>query len=173
MKIIRSILFCFGIAIIIVAAYYYFPYRALPQNTVINKLEVYKSKHEMRAYSQKGLIRTFVIAIGNNPVGPKEFEGDMKTPEGEYFIDSKNPNSDFHKNLGISYPNEKDRLAGKTINRSPGGDVKIHGLSKRYGYLRRFHRWTDWTNGCIAVTNEEMDDLFKHVAIGTRIIIHP
>ncbi|WP_245945945.1 L,D-transpeptidase family protein [Flavobacterium magnum] len=132
---------------------------------------MYKSKRQLQAYSDGNLIKTYTIALGKNPVGHKVSEGDMKTPEGLYTINAKNPNSAYHKNLGISYPDDSDRAAAARLGKPPGGDIKIHGLRNGRGYIGRFHRWTDWTHGCIAVTDDEIDELYDAVAVGTPITI--
>ena len=95
----------------------------------------------------------------------------MKTPEGIYYINDRNPNSICYLNLGISYPNEFDIKNARENNKSPGGDIKIHGLPNGYGFIGKFHRWKDWTWGCIAVTNREMKELYDNVPIGTEIEI--
>lgn len=105
----------------------------LPKGAKIDKLIVYKSKRELHAFYQGELIKIYPISLGANPVGHKEFEGDMKTPEGRYVINDKNPNSAYHKNLGISYPNESDMAYAKARNRSAGGAIKIHGMKNGLG----------------------------------------
>ena len=127
----------------------------------------------MLAYSKGHLIKTYRISLGRNPIGHKEYEGDKKTPEGHYYINDKNPNSGYHKNLGILYPNKEDIENAKRLGKPVGGDVKIHGLRNGIGFLGKFHRWYDWTMGCIALTNEEIDELYNAVAIGTQIEIKP
>lgn len=153
--------------------YYFYPESKLPKGKIIDRIEVYKSKRKMRVYSGNVLLKTYRIALGKNPVGHKEFEGDCKTPEGIYTIDGKNPNSAFHKNLGVSYPNEKDIEHAMTLGKSAGGDIKIHGLRNGYGYRAKFHRWKDWTAGCIAVTDNEIDELYEAVQLGAEIEIFP
>ena len=103
----------------------------------------------------------------------KEFEGDKKTPEGLYINNDKNPNSGYHKNLGISYPKKDNIENAKRLGKPTGGDVKIHGLRNKTGFISKFHRWSDWTLGCIAVTDEEIDELYNAVKIGTKIEIKP
>ncbi|MBA9072554.1 murein L,D-transpeptidase YafK [Flavobacterium gossypii] len=127
----------------------------------------------MKVYSEGVLLKTYRISLGKNPVGHKQFEGDCKTPEGIYSIDGRNPNSTFHKNLGISYPNEKDLEKAKSLGKPAGGDIKIHGLRNGRGYISKFHRWRDWTAGCIAVTDVEIDELYDAVKIGAEIQIYP
>ncbi|MEM9673874.1 MAG: L,D-transpeptidase family protein [Bacteroidota bacterium] len=145
----------------------------LPEDVVIDQIVVEKSRRRMYVYSGDSLLKTYLIALGFNPVGHKEVEGDGKTPEGLYHIDSKNPNSAYHLNLGISYPNEQDRIHAEAIGQSPGGDIKIHGLKNGVGFIGSAHRQTDWTAGCVAVTNEEMEELYRSVPIGTPIEIKP
>ena len=127
----------------------------------------------MLAYSNGQLVKTYEISLGREPIGDKEFEGDQKTPEGIYFIDVKNANSGYHKNLGISYPDKCDVEMAKRLGKQPGGDVKIHGLGNRTGFIGKFHRWFDWTLGCIAVTDVEIDELYSAVKIGAQIEIKP
>jgi murein L,D-transpeptidase YafK len=153
--------------------YYVYPEKKLPKGTKINLLVVYKSKRELLAYSNGKLIKTYKISLGRNPIGHKLIEGDKKTPEGVYSIFAKNSSSGYHKNLGISYPNASDIAASKKMNQSTGGDVKIHGLRNGLGFISKFQRCWDWTAGCIALTDEEVDELYESVAIGTKIEIKP
>lgn len=118
-------------------------------------------------------MKSYKIALGKNPVGDKQFEGDDKTPEGLYYINDKNPNSGYHKNLGVSYPNASDSVEAKSFNKPVGGDIKIHGIRNYMGIIGKFHNLRDWTRGCIAVTDEEIDELYEHVPIGTPIQINP
>lgn len=144
---------------------------SLPNNIIIDSLAVIKSKRQLLAFSKHQLVKTYNIALGGHPEGDKKFEGDKRTPEGLYIINDKNAHSSFHKNLGISYPNPLDIQEAITIGRQPGGDIKIHGLKNGLGLIGKLHRLTDWTNGCIALTNPEIDELFAHTPIGTPINI--
>ncbi len=155
------------------AVYYFYPEDKLSADIQIDNLVVYKSKRQLLAYSSGQLIKTYKISLGRHPIGDKEFEGDKKTPEGLYFINNKNPNSGYHKNLGISYPDKADIEHAKRLGKPTGGDVKIHGLRNKTGFIGKFHRWYDWTIGCIALTDEEIDELYNAVKIGTRIEIKP
>jgi murein L,D-transpeptidase YafK len=159
--------------IIIGLIYYFLPEAKLPANIKIDRLIVMKSQRTMEAYSNGELVKTYRISIGQNSIGDKEHEGDKKTPEGEYTINDKNPNSDFHKNLGISYPNAVDKEEAKQKGVNPGGDIKIHGLRNGVGFIGKFHRLLNWTAGCLAVTDHEMDELYNAVDLGTPIIINP
>jgi len=156
-----------------IAIWYWYPDSPLPKGTVINKLVVYKSKRKMEAYSDNHLIKVYNIALGKNPVGHKEFEGDNKTPEGTYIINDRNPHSGYHKNLGISYPNETDKAHAAKLHKSPGGQIKIHGLPNGRSYIGKLHHRKDWTAGCIAVTNDEMDELYAAVNKNSVIQILP
>ena len=127
----------------------------------------------MLAYSGENLLKTYTISLGKSPVGHKQFEGDNKTPEGVYTINDRNANSAYHKNLGVSYPNEADRKFAEKYGKSPGGLIKIHGLRNDRGYIGKFHRWKDWTAGCIAVTDKEIDELYKAVKHNAVIDILP
>ena len=140
---------------------------------MIDRIEVSKSKHEMSVFSNGLIIKKYKISIGSGGIGEKQWEGDKKTPEGVYFINSKNAGSDFHKNLGISYPNEDDVQRAKGLGKKTGGDIKIHGLRNGQEFIGRFQRWRDWTTGCISLTNDEIDDLYLHTPIGIPILIRP
>lgn len=157
----------------ITAGYYFWPEAKLPGNATIDKIEVWKSRRKMAVYSNGNLLKTYAISLGKNPLGHKQFEGDCKTPEGIYSIVDRNPNSGYYKNLGISYPNETDESFARSQRKPAGGDVKIHGLRNGNGFIGKFHRWKDWTAGCIAVTNEEMEELYRCVAQNAQIQIHP
>lgn len=173
MKIANKIAILILLFIIGLIVYYYYPEDLLPKNAQIDEIVVYKSKREMLVFSNKILLKTYTISLGRNPIGIKEFEGDKKTPEGKYFINGKNPKSICYKNLGISYPNKDDLERAKRYGKPSGGSIKIHGLGKKNRFVGKFHRWHDWTLGCIAVTNDEIDELYKAVKIRTPIEIKP
>lgn len=147
--------------------------KPLKTNLVIDKIIVIKHKRILQVLSGDSVLKTYNIALGREPIGHKEYEGDNRTPEGLYFIDAKNPKSAYYKNLGISYPNEKDIEHATAIGKSPGGDIKIHGFPNKIKNIGKLHLIKDWTFGCIAVTNAEMDELYQNVEIGTPIEIKP
>jgi len=118
-------------------------------------------------------IKTYRIALGRKPVGKKTREGDRKTPEGCYTIDWRNPGSRFYRSLHISYPNDEDIQQAAAQGVSPGGDIMIHGLKDGMGRLGKRHRRQDWTDGCVAVTNTEMDEIWDTVPDGTPVTILP
>jgi len=153
--------------------YFLFPVKKLPNGAIIDRIEVYKSLRKMDVYSNDILLKSYVISLGKNPIGHKEFEGDNKTPEGIYYINARNPNSSYHKNLGISYPNSEDLKHAEQLGKSAGGDIKIHGIRNGIGSISKLHRWKDWTAGCIAVTNKEIDELYLAVETNAQINIRP
>ncbi len=168
---VRSIALLIILAIAGLLIYYLIPSDKIQDGVVIDRIVVYKAAHRLEAYSGDKLIVIYKIAIGKNPLGAKEYEGDQRTPEGRYTINDRNPNSGYHRNLGISYPNRQDIENARRSGKPPGGDVKIHSLKNGHGYIGKFHRLRDWTNGCIAVTDQEMDELYAHTALGATIEI--
>lgn len=147
---------------------------ALAKNIKIDRLIVYKSKREMEAYAKGKLVKTYPISLGKNPIGHKQFEGDKRTPEGIYSINDRNPNSSYHKNLGISYPNQKDRENAQKLGKPAGGAIKIHGMRNGWGdKIGARHLLKDWTDGCIAVTDPEIDELYRAVKHNAVIEIKP
>ena len=118
-------------------------------------------------------IKTYRIALGRRPVGAKQEEGDMKTPEGMYKIDSRNPQSSFHLALHLSYPTDEDDKRAAAHGVSAGSDIMIHGIPNGRGWIGAFHRWKDWTAGCIAVTDEEIEELWRVTPESTTIEIRP
>jgi tetratricopeptide (TPR) repeat protein len=138
-----------------------------------DKVLIEKKDRRLTLLSKGEVIKTYKIALGGNPVGPKERQGDKKTPEGTYIIDSRNRDSGYHLSLHISYPNEKDKMRAKVLGVSPGGDIMIHGIKNGLSWVGGFHAEIDWTKGCIAVTDEEMEEIEKFVPIGTIVEIRP
>lgn len=141
----------------------------IPKN--ITLIKVYKKKRFLEVYTESKLIKTYKISLGQDPIGHKQYEGDNKTPEGTYFIDGKNPHSSYHKNLGISYPNKKDKAFARKKGKSAGGLIKIHGLPNGKGKIGKLHLAYDWTAGCIAVTDKEIDEIYAATKVGTKIIM--
>ena len=129
---------------------------------------VNKKARSMYLFHDDKVLRKYRIDLGFAPIGDKVIEGDGKTPEGLYRIDRRNPNSQFHLSLGISYPNANDRAQAAALGKSPGGDIFIHGNSTRNRSDKK-----DWTWGCIAITNRQMEDVYAMVRNGTPIQINP
>ena len=169
----KFIKYFFLVVLFVLTIYYFYPETKFPANIAVDKIVVLKSKRQLQTFSNGHLVKTYAISLGRSPVGDKEFEGDNRTPEGLYEINDKNPNSDFHKNLGVSYPNSDDIKKAKKTGRQTGGDIKIHGLKNGLGFIGKFQRWRDWTAGCMALTNSDIDELFDHVKNGTLIEIRP
>jgi murein L,D-transpeptidase YafK len=145
----------------------------LIKNDIADSICVFKSKRTMNLY-QKGIkIKTYSISIGANPKGHKVSEGDNKTPEGLYIIDDKNPNSSYYKNLGISYPNEKDKKNARKLGLAPGGEIKIHGYADTKGSTREMYLKYDYTWGCIGMCNTDMKEVYALVKIGAKILLLP
>jgi murein L,D-transpeptidase YafK len=134
---------------------------------------VEKAKRVLTLYAKKKAIKTYRIALGGNPVGHKEQEGDSRTPEGRYTIDAKNPWSSFHLSLRVSYPNGRDRSTARAKGVSPGGQIMIHGTPEYLTTLQATGVFRDWTAGCIAVSNAEIEEIYRLVNKGTTIIIKP
>ena len=138
-----------------------------------DKIIIIKSARTMTLLSGAKTLKTYKVALGSVPVGPKRVEGDHKTPEGDYRIDAKNSHSQFHLSLHISYPSAADQQRARSLGSRPGGAIMIHGLARPFAYLGPLHRQTDWTDGCVAVTNAEIDEIWKLVPVGTKVEIRP
>jgi murein L,D-transpeptidase YafK len=132
-----------------------------------------KKARRLTLYSKGQPIKVYKVALGRNPEGAKEREGDNKTPEGIYSIDSRNYKSGYHLALHTSYPSEKDEQLAKQRGVSPGGNIMIHGIKNGMSWIGSYHTWLDWTQGCIAVTNTEIEDIDKLVPNGTVVEIRP
>jgi murein L,D-transpeptidase YafK len=141
--------------------------------TRADRIVVEKSKRVMTLLHGSEALKSYQVALGGQPVGAKDRQGDHKTPEGSYEVDSKKPNSQFHRALHISYPSAAERERARKLGVSPGGDVEIHGLGSMWGWVGAAHRKVDWTDGCIAVTNEEIDEIWPLVQVGTPVEIRP
>lgn len=139
----------------------------------VTGIVVEKQKRLMTVYNGKRALKTYRIALGGNPVGHKQHEGDSRTPEGSYIIEAKNPRSSFHLSLKISYPNRTDTRNARRKGLSPGGAIMIHGTPSGLSTLNKMGFYSDWTAGCIAITNAEIEELFAAVRVGTPILIRP
>lgn len=139
----------------------------------VDKVLIEKKNRRLTLFSKGEAIKSYKIALGGNPVGPKERQGDNRTPEGIYTIVSRNRHSKYHLSLRISYPNKKDKKRAKELRVSPGGDIMIHGIKNGLSWAGGFHTDIDWTEGCIAVANKEMEEIARLVPNGTRVEIRP
>ncbi len=134
----------------------------------VTRIETFKGKRTLRLLSGSRELKRYGIGLGFKPDGHKLYEGDGRTPEGLYYIDRRNPESRYHLSIGISYPNAQDRARAAAVGKSPGGNIFIHGRGKHYRKSQR-----DWTWGCIAVKDAEMEEIYAMVRDGTPIFIYP
>jgi len=141
--------------------------------TKVNRILIEKSKRTLELMDGAIVVKTYKIALGGEPKDAKERQGDHKTSEGLYVVDAKKPNSQFHKALHVSYPNTEDRERARKLGADPGGDIEIHGLGSKWGWIGSGHRAMDWTDGCIAVTNKDIDEIYPLIRVGTPVEIRP
>jgi murein L,D-transpeptidase YafK len=145
----------------------------LPTGTTIDRIFIEKSARKLLVFANGKKLKTYRVALGRNPLGAKQEEGDNKTPEGIYKIDGRNPQSNFHLALHVSYPSDEDKTRATEHGVSAGFDIMIHGIQKGRGWIGAFHRLNDWTAGCIALTDEEIDELWRITPDGTTVEIRP
>ena len=136
-------------------------------------VEIFKGARRLELRRGGALVRSYRVALGFSPQGHKEREGDGRTPEGDYRIDARNPRSSFHLSLRISYPDADDVARAGGLGASPGGDIYIHGLPNGLRRLFVRHPASDWTTGCVAVTDREIREIWSLVPAGVRVMIHP
>jgi murein L,D-transpeptidase YafK len=139
----------------------------------VDSILVLKREHLMQLLAGSKVVRTYKVALGRGGLAPKEGEGDGRTPEGHYVIDAKYEHSTYHKALHVSYPNTEDRVRAARLGVPPGGAIMIHGLPNGKGWVGVGHRLYDWTLGCVAVTDDEIDEVWKLVPVGTPVEIRP
>jgi murein L,D-transpeptidase YafK len=149
----------FATLVLSAVVYYFYPIKKLPAMTKIDKLVLIKSEREMHAYSNGVWLKTYIVSLGSVPEGPKEKTGDHKTPEGTFRM-RKHINSNYYKALDVSYNNYSN-------------GIEIHGMKPQYAWIGKFQRFYDWTDGCIALTNPEMDELYEAVSPNALIEIKP
>jgi murein L,D-transpeptidase YafK len=162
-------MFKFGLIMLLFSLYT----PAIGSPETIDSIVVHKRQKTMLLLRDGNIVKAYRIALGKDPVGHKVKEGDKKTPEGTYYIESRKADSKYYKALKISYPNETDRQRASEMGVLPGGLIMIHGLPQDLESVGRLHRLLDWTDGCIAVTNQEMDQLWDLVPVGVPVIIQP
>ena len=171
----KIILPCITIFALPLALYFYAHDNrpAIPAATTIDRIIVEKAARKLSIFRDGRQLKTYRVALGRNPVGPKREEGDMRTPEGIYKIDSRNEQSSFHLALHISYPSDGDSARAAERGVFAGFDIMVHGIRNGFGWIGAFHRWKDWTIGCIALTDEEIEELWRVTPDGTIIEIRP
>ena len=138
-----------------------------------DSIVVEKSQHRLSLYYRGLLMRSYLVALGQQPKGDKVRKGDNRTPEGMFRIEARNPRSLYHRALRISYPDAEHIARARALGVQPGGDIMIHGLPARQAWVGAAHRDFDWTEGCIAVTNKEIEEIWSVVPVGTPIQIKP
>jgi murein L,D-transpeptidase YafK len=149
------------------------PGQPLAAGARADRIVVSKAQRRLELYAGGKLLKSYRVSLGGHPVGPKQQEGDKRTPEGLYAVELHKPDSSFHLALKVSYPSAADRLAAEKRGVSPGSDIMIHGLSNHLGFIGRLQRCVDWTAGCIAVTNPEIEEIYRAAPDGTPIEIRP
>ena len=149
------------------------PKKALASLEKADKVIVIKSKRILMLMKDGEILKAYMVALGKRPQGRKIKAGDKRTPEGTYVLDSRNPDSRFHRAIHISYPNDSDVQVAQKLGVPPGGDNMIHGLADNFKKIGKQHRFSDWTDGCIAVTNQEIEEIWRLVPDGVPIEIKP
>ena len=144
-----------------------------PPLALVDSIVVEKKARKLTLYRDGKPARTYLVALGGSPLGDKLRAGDRKTPEGLFYIDARQPNSKYHLALHISYPDAAHRARSQAIGAEPGGDIMIHGLPNGMGNAGASHRQDDWTNGCVALTDQEIEQIWSVVPIGTPVEIKP
>jgi murein L,D-transpeptidase YafK len=139
----------------------------------VDSILILKKDHLLELLSGGKVIRTYKVALGRGGLAPKQREGDARTPEGHYIIDFRNDRSGYDRALHISYPNAEDRKRAAQLGVAPGGAIMIHGIENGFGWMGSAHRLYDWTLGCVAVTDPEIDEIWNLVPVGTPVEIRP
>ena len=163
---ITFVLTCFSCALLP-------PHTSLPTGVKADRVVVFKKERTLTLMRHGETLKVYKVALGSEPLGAKQRQGDHKTPEGSYVLDRRNSKSRFYRSLHVSYPDARQKTLASQHGINPGGDIMIHGLPNGFGWLGKTHLVKDWTDGCIAVTNEEMDEIWMAVDDGTPININP
>jgi len=173
MKFVGRFILIFVLVVGVVIGWSNYRSTSLSEGVLADRIIVDKSARRLVLMSRGTELKSYAVALGREPVGPKEREGDNRTPEGVYRIDSRKSDSAFHSALHISYPNGADVEAARKKGVSPGGAIMVHGIRNGLGWLGKLHRLVDWTSGCIAVTDWEIEEIWHVVRDGTVIEIRP
>lgn len=173
MKLVLFFLLVVLVAALGIAAAAHLNIDPLPLNAVADRVLVEKSARRLTLLRDGKALKSYRMVLGRAPTGAKEYEGDQRTPEGIYSIDFHKPDSDYHLALHISYPEQHDIDRAALQGLSAGSDIMIHGLPNGRGWIGRFHRRNDWTAGCVAVTDFEIEEIYRAVPDGTAIEIRP
>jgi murein L,D-transpeptidase YafK len=170
---VKKLLIAVSVAALATLVYADWPPARLSGNVRADRLVVDKRARLLTLYRAGSPLKSFAVSLGAEATGPKTREGDNRTPEGVYTIDHHKPDSSFHLALHISYPDSRDRARATAEGVAPGGDIMIHGLPRAIGWIGRLHRLHDWTAGCVAVTNPEIEQIYQAVPDGTAVEIRP
>jgi murein L,D-transpeptidase YafK len=173
LKLLLLFLLVLCLAAIGMAAAAHLNFNPLPRDATADRVLVEKSARRLTLMRNGNAFKTYRMALGRAPIGAKEYEGDQRTPEGIYTIDFRKPDSDYHLALHISYPEPRDIDRATAQGLSAGSDIMIHGLPNGRGWIGRFHRRSDWTAGCIAVADFEIEEIYRAVPDGTLVEIRP
>jgi len=169
----KRLLLAIAVAVVAVGAWAQWPSSPLPRTAHADKVVVRKSARVLELYDGAQLLRTYHVSLGPHAAGRKQEESDGRTPEGRYTLDYRNPHSSFHLARHISYPAPADRACARKRGVDPGGLIMVHGLRNGLGWFGRLHTLIDWTDGCIAVTDREIEEIWRVVPDKTPIIIEP
>lgn len=169
----RSLGLALAALVVLAGGWYLWPHRNLAPVVRAETLLIEKSARRLSLIQGREVVRTYSVSLGSSPLGPKYCQGDGRTPEGAYRISAKNARSRYHLALRISYPGPVDRERAQQAACNPGGDIMVHGLPNGLGFIGRFHRLYDWTQGCIALTDPEIEELYQAVPVGTPVVIEP
>lgn len=173
MKLLLLVLLIIGVVAGGLAAAAYLNVNPLPHDAVADRILVEKAARRLTLLQNGRALKSYSVALGRAPAGAKEFEGDQRTPEGIYTVDFHKADSDYHLALHISYPEQHDIDRAAAQGLSAGSDLMIHGLPNGRGWIGRFHRRADWTAGCIALANFEIEEIYRAVPDGTPIELRP
>jgi murein L,D-transpeptidase YafK len=173
LKLFLFFLLVLCLAAIGIAAAAHLNFNPLPRDAMADRVLVEKSARRLTLMRNGNALKTYRMALGRAPIGAKEYEGDQRTPEGIYTIDFHKPDSDYHLALHVSYPDQRNIDRATAQGLSAGSDIMIHGLPNGRSWIGRFHRRSDWTAGCIAVTDFEVEEIYRAVPDGTPIEIRP
>ena len=172
-NIMKRALLTLSIGLAAALAWAHFPAPDLPADARADRIVVAKRDRTLALMDGPHVLKTYRIALGRTPLEHKMTEGDGRTPEGQYLIDYRKADSAYHRALHISYPDAADQAQAQARGVNPGGLIMIHGIRNGLGLLGRLHRLADWTNGCVAVTNTEIEEIWRAVPDGTPIEILP
>jgi murein L,D-transpeptidase YafK len=161
-RLVLSVLLCAGLRA-----------QELPPGVVADRILVQKKARQLTLLRRGKPLKSYRVALGPEPAGDKQCQGDNRTPEGIFTITGRNPQSQFHRSLRISYPDAAHRARARQLGCSPGGDIMIHGLPRAFRQLGRLHTEVDWTAGCVAVTNAEIEEIWRVAPNGTVVEIRP